>query len=113
MANNYYKKERKGGIVYSTNPGFRDERDGERETGTVAPGRQDLRVTLDSRQRNGKTVTLVRGFAGTDDALKELARLLKSKCSVGGSAKDGEIIIQGDFKEKIIAILRDNGYRAR
>ena len=70
------------------------------------PDRQDLRVALDSKQRKGKTVTLVTGFIGTDDDLKELAKLLKNKCGVGGSAKDGEIIIQGDLRPKVLEILQ-------
>lgn len=109
------KNDKKGrvNVVYSTNPDFRYEYDEENETETLAPEKQNLRVTLDSKQRKGKTVTLVQGFVGTEDDLKELAKLLKNKCGVGGSVKDGEIIIQGELKEKILAILRDNKYRAK
>ena len=109
------KNDKKGrvNVVYSTNPDFRYEYDEENETETLAPEKQNLRVTLDSKQRKGKTVTLVQGFVGTEDDLKELAKLLKNKCGVGGSVKDGEIIIQGELKEKILAILRENKYRAK
>ena len=88
------KNDKKGrvNVVYSTNPDFRYEYDEENETETLAPEKQNLRVTLDSKQRKGKTVTLVQGFVGTEDDLKELAKLLKNKCGVGGSVKDGEII---------------------
>lgn len=109
MAN---KKERIN-VVYSTNPNFQYEYEEEEQAETLAPEKQNLRVTLDSKQRNGKTVTLVQGFVGTDDDLKDLAKLLKNKCGVGGSVKDGQIIIQGELKEKILTILRDNHYRAK
>ena len=74
---------------------------------------QQLRVWLDRKQRAGKVVTLVRGFVGSHDDLKELASLLKSRCGVGGSAKDGEIIIQGDFRDRIVDILTREGYKAK
>ncbi len=109
MAN---KKERVN-VVYSTNPNFQYEYEEEEQIETLAPEKQNLRVTLDSKQRNGKTVTLVQGFVGTDDDLKDLAKLLKNKCGVGGSVKDGQIIIQGELKEKVLAILRDNHYRVK
>lgn len=109
MAN---KKERVN-VVYSTNPNFQYEYEEEEQIETLAPEKQNLRVTLDSKQRNGKTVTLVQGFVGTDDDLKDLAKLLKNKCGVGGSVKDGQIIIQGELKEKVLAILRDNYYRVK
>ena len=110
MGNN--KKERIN-VVYSTNPNYQYEYNQEKEQETLAPEKQNLRVTLDSKQRKGKTVTLVQGFTGTEEDLKELAKLLKNKCGVGGSVKDGEIIIQGEVKEKVLTILRDNKYRAK
>ena len=112
MGNKNDKKERIN-VVYSTNPNYQYEYNREEEQETLAPEKQNLRVTLDSKQRKGKTVTLVQGFVGTEEDLKELAKLLKNKCGVGGSVKDGEIIIQGEVKEKVLTILRDNKYRAK
>ena len=112
MGNKNNKKERIN-VVYSTNPNYQYEYTQEEEQETLAPEKQNLRVTLDSKQRKGKIVTLVQGFVGTEENLKELAKLLKNKCGVGGSVKDGEIIIQGEVKEKVLTILRDNKYRAK
>lgn len=94
MGNKNNKKERIN-VVYSTNPNYQYEYNQEEEQETLAPEKQNLRVTLDSKQRKGKIVTLVQGFVGTEENLKELAKLLKNKCGVGGSVKDGEIIIKG------------------
>jgi translation initiation factor 1 len=79
----------------------------------VPPGKQHLDVLLDRHDRRGKKVTLIVGFVGSDDALKELARSLKQQCGVGGSARGGEILIQGDFRQKILEILKKAGYKAR
>lgn len=106
-------KKNRINVVYSTNPSFNYEYDQEAEASTLAPEKQNLRVLLDSKQRKGKTVTLIQGFVGTEEDLEALARLLKNKCGVGGSVKDGEIIIQGEVKEKVLLILKDNKYRAR
>lgn len=100
-------------VVYSTNPDFSYEYDQEEAPATLAPERQNLRVVTDTKQRKGKIVTLVQGFIGSSDDLETLARLLKNKCGTGGSAKDGEILIQGDVKEKVLALLRDAGYRVK
>lgn len=97
-------------VVYSTNPNFQYETGNTEEVETLSPNQQKLRVQLDRKNRGGKVVTLVTGFVGTDDDLKELGRMLKSKCGVGGSAKDGEIIVQGDFKQKVIELLKKEGY---
>jgi translation initiation factor 1 len=101
------------GIVYSTNPDFRYEKEEEKTEVTLAPQKQNLIVSLDKRNRKGKAVTLISGFKGDEDALKELGKTLKTKCGVGGSAKDGEILIQGDFREKVLQILLQEGYRAK
>lgn len=97
-------------VVYSTNPDYRYETDDDEDAETVEPAKQNLRVQLDKKNRGGKVVTLVTGFIGTEDELKELGKLLKTKCGVGGSAKDGEIIVQGDFKQKVLELLKKEGY---
>ena len=110
MADNDWK--RRLNIVYSTNPDFVYDTGGVDEPETVAPAQQRLTVSLDNRNRGGKTVTLVTGFTGNNDDLTELGKKLKTRCGTGGSAKDGEIIIQGDFKERVAAILKELGYTA-
>ena len=102
-------KERLG-VVYSTNANYEYEHEGEEEAETLDAGRQSLRVTLDKKQRAGKMVTLVTGFVGKEDDLKELGKRLKQACGVGGSAKDGEILIQGDFRARGGELLRGMGY---
>lgn len=97
-------------VVYSTNPDFQYKMEENIEEQTLPPAQQRLRVQLDRKNRGGKVVTLITGFTGTEDDLKELGRMLKSKCGVGGSAKDNEIIVQGDFKQKIIELLKKEGY---
>jgi translation initiation factor 1 len=97
-------------IVYSTNPDFQYSTDGTEENETLPKQQQKLRVSIEKNHRGGKTVTLVKNFIGTSDDMKELGKLLKTKCGVGGSTKEGEILIQGDFKEKVIDILKNEGY---
>ena len=99
------------GVVYSTNPDYQYQYDEEPEAETLAPEKQRLHVSLDRHHRGGKTVTLVKGFVGTDEDLQALGKMLKGKCGVGGSAKNGEIIIQGDQQEKVRAALTAAGYR--
>ena len=105
-------KERLG-MVYSTNPDFEYTTAQEEQTPTLPPQQQDLRVWVDRKHRGGKTVTLVKGFVGTDDDLTDLGRMLKSKCGVGGTAKDGEIIIQGDHRDRIMELLSKAGYKCK
>ena len=106
-------KKNRINVVYSTDPNYNYEYQEEENIDTLPPDKQKLRISLDSKQRKGKTVTLIQGFIGTEEDLKDLAKLLKNKCGVGGSVKDGEIIIQGELKEKVIAILRENHYNAK
>lgn len=103
----------KKNIVYSTNPDYNYEYDEESVEETLAPNKQKLRVLLDKKQRKGKVVTLIEGFVGTPDDLKELGKILKSKCGGGGSAKDGEILIQGDHRDKIMDLLKAEGYQVK
>lgn len=103
-------KGRQDGLVYSTNQDYYNDFDEGPAGETLPKDKQKLRVKLDSKQRAGKVVTLVEGFIGTNDDLEALGKQLKTKCGTGGSAKDGLIIIQGDYKEKIIAWLKDWGY---
>jgi translation initiation factor 1 len=98
------------GFVYSTDPDFKFEEEQE-QVQTLSPAEQKLRVWLDTRQRAGKAVTLVAGFVGTQDDLEDLGKKLKNYCGTGGSAKDGEVIIQGDQREKVLQWLLKNGYK--
>lgn len=107
------KNKNRINIVYSTNPDFNYENNREEEHETLPPRQQELRVMLDKKQRAGKAVTLVTGFTGKEEDLKELGKLLKSKCGVGGTVKDGEIMIQGDFRDKILNLLLSLDYKAK
>ena len=111
MADNDWKKRL--GVVFSTNPDFRYEEDAEVQQETLEPSKQNLIVSIDRKGRAGKQVTLVTGFIGSDDDLADLGRALKVKCGVGGSAKDGEITIQGDFRARVVTLLKDMGYKAK
>ncbi len=101
------------GVVYSTDPDFNYSKEETPEEETLDPSRQRLTVTIDRRNRGGKQVTLVSGFVGTREDLAALGKTLKVKCGVGGSAKDGEITVQGDLRDKVTSILKDLGYNAK
>jgi translation initiation factor 1 len=105
-------KERLG-VVYSTNPDFEFQTETEKEEKTLPPQQQKLYVSLDRKNRKGKSVTLVSGFTGLEEDLKELGKLLKTKCGVGGTARSGEILIQGDFRERVMEILKTEGYQVK
>ncbi len=100
-------------LVYSTNPDFNIHPEEQQEEITLPPSKQKLTVYLDRRNRGGKSVTLVKGFIGSDVDLAELGRALKSRCGTGGSVKDGEILIQGDCRDKVTTFLTGMGYVAK
>lgn len=102
-------KERLG-VMYSTNPDFQYHTGEEEQKETLPKEKQQLRISLDKKNRGGKMVTLITGFRGTTGDLEALGKMLKTKCGVGGSAKDGEIIIQGDHRQKVGQILQKEGY---
>ncbi len=108
MKDNDWKKRL--GVVFSTASDYNYQTDAEEEVQTLEAKSQKLRVRIEKNGRGGKTVTIVSGFVGREDDLKELGKVLKSKCGVGGSAKDGEVLVQGDFKQRVIEILRTLGY---
>jgi translation initiation factor 1 len=99
-----------GGLVYSTDPGFKLEDDAPADVDTLPPAQQKLKVKLETKHRAGKAVTLVLGFTGREADREELGKKLKTFCGTGGSVKDGEIIIQGDNREKVLQWLKKNGY---
>lgn len=99
--------------MFSTNPDFEYQYEHEQQAQTLPPQQQNLKVMLDKKARAGKQVTLVTGFVGQEEDLKELGKLIKNKCGVGGSTKDGEVVIQGDFRDKILQILTAAGYKAK
>jgi translation initiation factor 1 len=112
---NMAKKNKKEwvNIVYSTNQDYNFDEENDSDEETLAPNEQTLRVLVDKKQRKGKVATIIQGFVGTNDDLKELAKSLKASCGVGGSAKDGEIIIQGEFRDKVMTLLQDKGYKTK
>lgn len=109
-SNDWKKRE---GVVYSTNSDFQFNYSESDRPATLPPQQQNLKVLLDKSMRAGKQVTIVSGFVGVSDDLEKLGKMLKSKCGVGGSVKDGEVLIQGDHRDKIVQILTKEGYKAK
>lgn len=103
-------RKKRSGVVYSTNPDFEYEEENEEELPTLPANQQKLRLNMERAGRGGKTVTIVKGFVGEEKDLNALCKLLKQKCGVGGAAKDGEIIIQGDHRQRLVEILKKEGY---
>lgn len=110
---NKFTKNIKGNIVYSTNKDFKEELDENEEVGDVSPNQQNLKIWLEKNARGGKTVSIIKGFMGSEEELEKLGKILKTKCGVGGSVKEGEILIQGDHRDKILKIITDLGYQAK
>jgi translation initiation factor 1 len=105
--------KKRDGVVFSTNPDFEFQNQQDQESNTPPPQQQQLKIFLDKSGRAGKQVSVVSGFVGKNDDLETLGKLLKSKCGVGGSVKDGEILIQGDVRDKLLQILTQQGYKAK
>jgi translation initiation factor 1 len=101
-----------GGLVYSTDPNFKIEVPGNYNQETLPPAQQKLKILLDKKQRAGKKVTLIEGFTGKETDMEDLGKKLKSFCGTGGSVKDGEIMVQGDNRDKVLQWLQKNGYAA-
>ncbi len=111
MSDNDWKKRL--GVVYSTNDQFDFDTNQNEEEDTLPPSKQKLIISLDKKQRKGKSVSLITGFRGSSDDLDELAKNLKKKCGTGGSSKGGEIIIQGDFRTRLKDLLEKEGYNVK
>ena len=103
-------RKKRVGVVYSTNPDYEYSDDSQEETSTLSKNQQKLRLNMERAGRGGKTVTLVKDFVGTEEDINALCKLLKQKCGVGGSVKDGEIIILGDHRQRLVEILKKEGY---
>jgi translation initiation factor 1 len=106
------KKGNSGGFIYSTNPDFNPIEEDNKEQ-NLSPSQQNLTVQRESKGRGGKVVTIIFGFSVSDEKLEELGKMLKNKCGVGGSVKEGEIILQGDFRSKVAEILKKEGYKVK
>jgi translation initiation factor 1 len=104
-------KSDKHGFVYSTDPNFQFQNEDESAAETLSPAQQKLKIRLETKHRGGKAVTLVEGFVGTEEDLQDLGKKLKNFCGTGGSAKDNEVIVQGDQRDKVLQWLQKNGYK--
>lgn len=113
MSRKKHNKKNRSGLVYSTNPDYQHPGSEDEESATLPPQQQDLRVSLDKRHRKGKEVTLITGFVGGEEDLKDLGKEIKNKMGVGGSAKNGELLIQGDLRDEIVTLLKDKGYKVK
>lgn len=100
------------GVVFSTNPNFEYDTDGDNEVATLEPSKQNLKIWLD-RLKGGRVATVVRGFVGSNEDLATLGKELKKSCGVGGTTKDGEIIIQGDHRDRVLELLQKAGYKCK
>jgi translation initiation factor 1 len=107
------KKDKRKGVVYSTDSGYNYKYEEQQEEETLPNNLQKLRVFIEKKGRGGKTATIVKGFTGSSEDLQELARTLKNKCATGGSSKAGEIILQGDVRDKVVGFLVEQGYPAK
>ena len=107
------KKKNIIGVVYSTNPNYKFEFENKSEPTTLPAQQQDLRVFLEKKHRGGKSASIIKGFVGKESDMEELGKFLKTRCGVGGTVKDGEILIQGDFRDKILELLLSKGYKAK
>jgi len=113
MSSKNKNRKCRSGIVYSTDNDFVYQYEGEEEKNTPAPSEQNLVVSLDRRNRKGKSVTLIEGFRGTGKDMKILGKELKTLCGAGGSAKEGKILIQGDFRKRIVEFLNHQGFQVK
>jgi translation initiation factor 1 len=106
-------KKKRVDVVYSTNPDYEYDYEDDGVEETLPPEEQNLKVRIEKKGRGGKTAVVVKGFIGSEDDLKDLAKTIKTKCGTGGSAKDGEIIIQGEMRNKVLEVLQKEGYNAK
>jgi translation initiation factor 1 len=107
------KNKKNDGMVYSTNPDFNFQNQNSNSLNTLPPSQQDLRIWLETKHRGGKAVTVIKGFIGKEEDLNTLSKKIKASCGTGGTAKDGEILIQGDFRDRIVTLLIKEGYKAK
>jgi translation initiation factor 1 len=107
------KNNKNNGVVYSTNPDYNYQKNNANSCTTLPPSQQELRVWLETKHRGGKAVTVIKGFIGKEEDLTTLSKKIKASCGTGGTAKDGEILIQGDFRDRVVTLLIKEGYKAK